>query len=843
MKTITFSVMLSCITFFALSQSNFNYDAYQQFKTNAGNMSLQQANSNYPPDGPYYSDLSKGWSDYFYLDSLNTKYKLTENEKALLHRNNFMVSERLNYTNFIDAFSDIYIKDLPVFVSTDAILHALHCSYDDILMNLEISIMEPNLHQVLDALYNKVPEIKTKYNSNAQLLKSLEDIDLYVAVAKSLLDDETVYPHFASQSTYQNVMQKISDLKYVEIPLFTSSNRKLDFSQFTVRGHYTQTFWDPIQKKYRTLGAYFKTMMWLGRIDFLMSEAPGGLLVSDDIRRMNIDAYLMNELLNNTGKHSLLNQNDELIKFMIGESDNLTPNEYDDFLKLQNINSAEQLLDSVVYHSYYTKLNAVPEYGQKILSDVFIMDPFADKPDPLPVSFRLMGQRFIIDSYIFSNVVYDRIVYKGEKILRMMPDPLDAMFVLGNNDALPLLSSELEKYPYYQQLMSLRYLTESYDSIFWNNSLYNSWLQSLRDLNSVEVFSGLPLFMKTTAWQQEKLNTQLASWSELRHDNLLYAKQSYTGGSTCSYPHSYVEPYPSFYKQLADFSSKASNYFSSLGNSNINLSEIKAFFDVFASKMLKLESISRKELDNTPFSDDDKKFLQNMLIVNTSGMCGEPKVFGWYFDLYFHAKHANESYYTIADVHTQPTDEGGGIVGNVLHVGVGDINLGVFLANAPSEDFRPTAFVGPVMSYYQTITTNFKRTTDEEWTQVIQQKNAPQRPDWVNIYLADKSGNQLSSGRELMGAVFTGIQQQDLNSIELINIYPVPVKNTAIVSLSNKMEGQVEITNITGQIIYSAHVNINEQQFKIDLSGQPSGIYMINIKSGNQSITKKVVKE
>ncbi len=31
-------------------------------------------------------------------------------------------------------------------------------------------------------------------------------------------------------------------------------------------------------------------------------------------------------------------------------------------------------------------------------------------PVELPISYRLCGQRFIIDSYIFSNVVYDRIV-------------------------------------------------------------------------------------------------------------------------------------------------------------------------------------------------------------------------------------------------------------------------------------------------------------------------------------------------------------------------------------------------------------------------------------------------
>ena len=40
---------------------------------------------------------------------------------------------------------------------------------------------------------------------------------------------------------------------------------------------------------------------------------------------------------------------------------------------------------------------------------------------------------------------------------------------------------------------------------------------------------------------------------------LLYAKQSYTGGTVCSYPYSYVEPFPEFYQTLKDFSVSSEN--------------------------------------------------------------------------------------------------------------------------------------------------------------------------------------------------------------------------------------------------------------------------------------------
>ena len=44
-----------------------------------------------------------------------------------------------------------------------------------------------------------------------------------------------------------------------------------------------------------------------------------------------------------------------------------------------------------------------------------------------------------------------------------------------------------------------------------------------------------------------------ASWAELRHDTLLYAKQSYSAAAGCEYPDAYVDPYPAFYGKLEAF--------------------------------------------------------------------------------------------------------------------------------------------------------------------------------------------------------------------------------------------------------------------------------------------------
>src|SRR4030095_6457757 len=48
------------------------------------------------------------------------------------------------------------------------------------------------------------------------------------------------------------------------------------------------------------------------------------------------------------------------------------------------------------------------------------------------------------------------------------------------------------------------------------------------------------------------LNTQLASYTELKHDTVLYAKQPYTAIFVCEYPAGFVEPVPEFWRRMKE---------------------------------------------------------------------------------------------------------------------------------------------------------------------------------------------------------------------------------------------------------------------------------------------------
>ena len=84
----------------------------------------------------------------------------------------------------------------------------------------------------------------------------------------------------------------------------------------------------------------------------------------------------------------------------------------------------------------------------------------------------------------------------------------------------------------------------------------------------------------------------------------------------------------------------------------------------------------------------------------------------------------------IADVHTQPTDEGGSMVGKVLHVGTGMPRLMVVTVNTC---VGPRAYAGLASSYFEKITSNFERLDDEAWSSLIQAKTPADVPWMVDV--------------------------------------------------------------------------------------------------------------
>ncbi|HPR30522.1 MAG TPA: DUF3160 domain-containing protein [Prolixibacteraceae bacterium] len=841
MKRSPLFLLLVLLAFSSYAQIDFT--AYESFKSQNVDLSYRGLEVMYPrPAKSYYKgcDATPGFSAVLFFDSLQSKLKLSADETSLLEQNHFFVSERLSYSNFGNAVHTVYANDLPLYISTDAILHALHCSYSFLLKNIERMVMLGNLEAYLAEMYARFPSFAAPYSSSEEIIESLRDADLYLAVAYSLITEQIHVPRLSSRGQYDEIMQLIESGSPGACSLFCreSRSREIDFSQFKVRGHYVFTNEDKMMG-YRSLEPYFRTMMWLGRIEFFLTapapnpwEDPWG---KDEIRRMNISALLLNKLSSESPKKNLFAQNETIINYLVGESDNVTPKELESYCLARGIDDPRNLLDDVRYDDYYAGLSQESGFEQKIMGGMLFVDPFASAPDTLPVSFRLSGQRFIIDSYALANVVYDRIIYQNQKIHRGLPDPLDALYALGNSDAAFFLEEELEEYHYAPNLANLRYLINQKDASFWESSLYNSWLGAIRCLNPSETEDPLPFFMQTSAWHQQKMNTQLASWSQLRHDNLLYAKPSYTGMTGCSFPYVYVEPYPEFYASLARFAEDAGAFFSTLTSDNWEFYMLQNYFPRFAEIMGKLQGLAQKEIDNVPFSTDEQKWLQSFLFEG--GGSGAPPYSGWYNSLFVNDFDIIKDDYPVVDLHTQPTDQLGVPVGYVLHAGTGKVNLGTVMVKTPGLD-RYVVYTGPFFSYYETVTEQFLRLTDQDWSDRVTSNTVPARPEWTRAFLAGPDGSVSISPVELPHQrLVTG--SRDVQSVTW-HLYPNPARNSIFIRGTGYEHLPYTIYSLSGERFGSG---ITCSQNPIDVSMLRRGLYFIRIGKGTSVSVIKFVKE
>lgn len=79
-----------------------------------------------------------------------------------------------------------------------------------------------------------------------------------------------------------------------------------------------------------------------------------------------------------------------------------------------------------------------------------------------------------------------------------------------------------------------------------------------------------------------------------------------------------------------------------------------------------------------------------------------------------------------------------------------------------------------------------------------------------------------------------------------ISIYPNPVKNNLNLRFSKEISlqpSEISISSIDGKIIYSNHLQQpSNTDFQINTSAWSRGIYILRINSGNDVISRKIIK-
>ena len=185
---------------------------------------------------------------------------LDSDELDTLNANGFVISTQHQFPSFVYGYETLYMQDLPLYVSADSILHAVHRSYDSILKSVEVRTLIPELQTLLTDMRGQLSSgALARYPQDVQ-----DDVDFYLAVSLSLLSGQSEAPVAgADPAVVDDFVQKATDASgATELSLF-GANRNFDFSQFKPRGHYTDS---------EELSRYFRSMMWLGRVDMRVLE-------------------------------------------------------------------------------------------------------------------------------------------------------------------------------------------------------------------------------------------------------------------------------------------------------------------------------------------------------------------------------------------------------------------------------------------------------------------------------------------------------------------------------------------------------------------------------------------
>ncbi len=694
--------------------------------------------------------------------------RLNPAELALFKTNGFVVSERLGAFSFAACFYKIFADDHPVFVSADAMLHAWHLSYQRLLEEAEELQLERALHEILFAMTGRLPELTPQARSGA-LAQSIQDVDYFLAVGRSLLADRPQLPIFGGAANVRRTFDKIKALAYdPDFEMFGAS-RPFDFSQFKPRGHYDKS---------ELLRRYFRTFMWTARADFrIFCPSSNGMPNAQSLRELGATLVLAH-LLKAGAVADRWKELDDFIRLFVGRTDAMTFAQLQPLLDASGINSLDEITSEDLFKLQQQVVQG--DLGLQLIPGDVYFSPFSREQTQLPRSFVLTGQRFNPDGWSLGQVTFDRIKWNVEipgatffqKIIRRYPSALDVAFsVLGNREAGPNIAQRMldpnglkfrDGLPYAHNLTALAATFDRLPDSAWEDNIYTRWLAALRELSPPTSGSEFPEAMRTRAWAMRRLNTQLASYTELKHDTVLYAKQPYTSAITCDYPAGFVEPIPAFWEKMESMADALADGMEALPAAGVLIVEINPyeiplwgsavrvdlsarkaarinFCRQFAKHMGILAELARKELHQQPFTTEETAFIKGLMNDQAHPYTG-PTYDGWYAKLFYRdysqlflaggpeSTAANKQDSLVTDIHTAPPDQVDA-AGGVLHEATGNVDLLMIAVDSGTDRM---VYAGPTLSHYEFIVPGptLKRLTDSEWSSY-----GKPRPDWTKSYL------------------------------------------------------------------------------------------------------------
>ena len=599
----------------------------------------------------------------------------------------FHTYEQNNYTVF------------PSFVTTDLYLQLFHFYFDCLLRDIE----EKRLDSCVTVLCQRMNTDLSQIRKTARKTATREAADwlqAYTAVAITLLSGQT--PANVPKAYAQDVQNEVANCECAEndFSAFLGYTQTMfPYSLFRPRGHYTRS---------EQLQRYFRTMMWLQCVPFC----------TDTPKHMQRAALLAHIIGSNPQTADLYRQITEPLTFLLGAPDNVGILQVQNEVVRMNMEIEILLASPQSMKQLTARIEQIAEQQTRIRPKYLLTARH---------KVNLMPQRYMPDAEVLQEMADTD---TQPFTMRKTPKALDVMAAMGASAAEQILINELregEQWPQFTE--HLNQMKQRMGNINWHETVATHWLDALKELPTTPDHA--PYFMCTPAWEKKSLNTALASYAELKHDAILYAKQPFgaeCGGGGPPEPviKGYVEPSIGFWRKAVALNEA---YIHVLRQYELMTEKAESASEIVDGIAKFLLNVSEKELAGIPLynSENDQIEIIGSIIENVSltlARSGDEFLMSW-DDI----NGPDRNIACIADVYTA----------NALNIPDEEKCI-LYEAVGPAYEIYVVVEIegqlwltrGAVFSYRELERpVNLPRMTDEEWQQHLQQNPTDGIPSWM----------------------------------------------------------------------------------------------------------------
>ncbi len=614
--------------------------------------------------------------------------------RRTLLRNGFVIVAS-DLPRFNMAYEGNAYTGTPVFMTTDAAYNTWHLVFDKVLRTVETKRLLPLLKSLVKGM---LANAQTQADDLAGT--PLADPAARVVGLLQVAGTQLKLPVGALTPEATAELALIAAHDALErSPLLGTD---IDYSLYAPRGHYTRT---------KALKSYFLGMSVLGQTAFALPGALQNDLSRADTAGLRMAALAARTLVGHPELEAAWRDIYEPTAFLVGLADDYTPFEL------------AAAIDAAVPGAMAdpTALADDAAIGA-IASELTTRRPvLIDQERP---AVRLMGTRFVIDSYVLDQLLAPHVGTLDEP--RLLPSPLDLAAAFGSDFAYAVQerAGETAYQNYPEQMDAMRTAIADRPDEAWGGTVYDAWLAAIEPM-WLPHGDAFPDFMRTDAWVAKDHQSGFGSYAELKHDTILYTKQAVGEMGDAGPPktaRNWVEPDPVPFARLQAMADLARQGLSARKLTGAALDDLLADFSDLAGFLAR---VATDELAGRPITKSDN---QRLLDIG-----GTLESFWWRTSDLPEGTlpEMDEMAAVIADIASGRDRKTGTI--SVVEIGTGHVDE--ILVLVPDDEGRFHVATGGVYSYYEFHQPASDRLTDEAWRAMLRAGEAPPRPTWIKPIL------------------------------------------------------------------------------------------------------------